>query len=210
MSHPARAVFTRIVLASSLLSITAIMLSCVSSNESATVPPSASADQQYAPVLKRWFRDIKVFSEFQNRVEMSAVLLTNEMRRAVTERLSRLRGASDGLSVLSDTSGGVRLGVLVSVFTPDEPYMTLDDRTLWSLSMRIGPSQMTPMYIRQISDKTLLRSFFPSMHRWSQDYLMVFDYPETILQPESDDQKGSLEAEFIAQSAIAKVELRWP
>jgi hypothetical protein len=39
---------------------------------------------------------------------------------------------------------------------------------------------------------------------------MVFDYPETILQPNSDEQNGSLEAEFIAQSAIAKVELRWP
>ncbi|MEY2988345.1 MAG: hypothetical protein RJB13_1866, partial [Pseudomonadota bacterium] len=64
--------------------------------------------------------------------------------------------------------------------------------------------------IRQISDKTLLLSFFPSMQRWTQDYLMVFDYPETILQPNSDEQNGSLEAEFIAQSAIAKVELRWP
>lgn len=184
--------------------------SCVSASESAVVPPAATEDRLYAPVLKRWFRDIKVFSEFQNRIELSAVLLTSEMRRAVTERLSRLRGSSEGLSVLSDTSGGVRLGVLVSVYTPDEAYMSLDDRSLWSLSMRVGPSQMTPMYVRQISDKTLLQSFFPSIHRWSQDYLMVFDYPETILQPDSTEQKTTLAAELFAQSAIAKVELRWP
>ncbi|MEY2986587.1 MAG: hypothetical protein RJB13_108, partial [Pseudomonadota bacterium] len=142
MSHQLNVVFAPIVVVSSLLSIISAMTGCVSSKESASVPPSAASDYQYSPVLKRWYRDIKVFSEFQNRVEMSAVLLTSEMRRAVTERLSRLRGASEGLSVLSDTSGGVRLGVLVSVFTPEESYMSLDDRTLWSLSMRIGPSQM--------------------------------------------------------------------
>lgn len=210
MSHVARPVAALCSLASIMAVAHVFTASCVTRTESATVPPSAVEDQLYAPVLKRWFRDIKVFAEFQNRVEMSAVLLTNEMRRAVTERLSRLRGASEGLSVLSDTSGGVRLGVLVSVFSPEDAYMALDDRSLWSLSMRMGPSQMTPMYVRQISDKTLLQSFFPSIHRWSQDYLMVFDYPETILQPDSDEQKGSLEAEFIAQSAIAKVELRWP
>jgi hypothetical protein len=66
------------------------------------------------------------------------------------------------------------------------------------------------MYVRQISDKTLLQSFFPSIHRWSQDYLMVFDYPETILQPDSTEQQTTLAAELFAQSAIAKVELRWP
>jgi hypothetical protein len=141
---------------------------------------------------------------------MSAVLLTDEMRRAVAQRLSRLRGSGDALSVLSDSSGGVRLGVLVSVFAPDANYSNLDDRLLWSLSMRVGPSQLTPMYVRRISDKTLLQTLFKNIHQWSQDYLLVFDFPETILQRDNENQAQALNAEFIAQSAIAKVELRWP
>jgi hypothetical protein len=96
------------------------------------------------------------------------------------------------------------------MFTPEAPYTNLDDRTLWSLSMRIGPSQLSPIYVRRIADKTLLQTFFSNIHQWSQDYLMVFDFPETILQRDNEIQKQSLTAEFIAQSAVAKVELRWP
>lgn len=195
----------------SLLLVSALgAVSCVSSSVSGSTPPEPTQDEAYEPVLSKWSRKIAVFSKFQNRVEMNAVLLTDEMRRAVTQRLFRLRGQSDGLSVLSDSSGAVRLGVLVSVFTPEAPYANLDDRSLWSLAMRVGPSQLNPMYVRRISDKTLLQAFFSHIHQWSQDYLLVFDFPETILQQDNENQKQTLGAEFIAQSAIAKVGLRWP
>ncbi|MEY4065330.1 MAG: hypothetical protein RIR26_1538 [Pseudomonadota bacterium] len=183
---------------------------CVTSGQSGSTPPGPTDDATYEPVLNRWSRSLNVFSKFQTQVGMSAVLLTDEMRRAVAQRLSRLRGSGDALSVLSDSSGGVRLGVLVSVFAPDANYSNLDDRLLWSLSMRVGPSQLTPMYVRRISDKTLLQTLFKNIHQWSQDYLLVFDFPETILQRDNENQAQALNAEFIAQSAIAKVELRWP
>ncbi len=182
---------------------------CVSSNE-ATVPPAPSQDAVYAPVLERWTRKANVFSQFQNRIEVSAVLLADEMRRAVGERLSRLRGSSDGLSVLSDSSGGVRLGVLVSVYTPENPYLNLDDKTLWSLSLRIGPTQQPPMYVRRVFDKTTLEPFFSHIHRWSQDYLLVFDFPESSISRDPQTQQQLTAAEFVAQSAIARVALRWP
>jgi hypothetical protein len=202
--------FTRAWFCALSLGLFASGTGCVSSSVESSAPPLAAQDTQYEPVLSRWTRKSTVFSQFQNRVEMSAVLLTNDMRQAVTQRLSRLRGSADGISVLSDSSGGVRLGVLVSVFTPESAYANLDDRTLWSLSMRIGPSQLSPMYVRRITDKTLLQTFFPNTHQWSQDYLMVFDFPETILQRDSEKQKETLNAELLAQSALAKVQLRWP
>ncbi|MEN9826844.1 MAG: hypothetical protein RI953_2589 [Pseudomonadota bacterium] len=183
--------------------------SCVSKTES-FVPPGPADDAIYSPVLDRWTRETRVFSKFQNKVEISAVLLADDMRRAVAERLSRLRGSTDGLTVLSDSSGGVRLGMLVSIFTPENPYMNLDDKSLWSLSLRIGPNQQAPMYVRRVSDKTPLQPFFSHIHQWSQDYLLVFDFPETSLQPENDRQKQLTTAEFVAQSAIARVALRWP
>lgn len=175
-----------------------------------SVPPGPAQDDLYAPVLERWTREAQVFSKFQKRVDISAVLLTDEMRRAVGERLARLRGTAEGLTVLSDTSGGARLGVLVSVFTPDAPYMDLDDRSLWSLALRVGSQQQPPLYVRRVSDKTPLKPFFSHIHQWSQDYLLVFDFPEKALQSGSADSKVSPTAEFISQSAIAKVELRWP
>lgn len=203
----------RLSLSATLFLSAGLLLSstgCVSSSAGGKAPPQASEDSQYEPIFSKWFRKTTVFSKFQNRVEMSAVLLTDEMRKAVAQRLSRIRGSADGISVLSDSSGGVRLGVLVSVFAPDAAYANLDDRSLWSLAMRIGPSQMTPMYVKRVTDKTLLQTFFPNIHQWSQDYLMVFDFPETILQRDSETQKETLTAEFLAQSALAKVELRWP
>lgn len=183
---------------------------CLTSGQRGSTPPSPTEDSGYEPVLTRWTRSLNVYSKFQTQVGMSAVLLTDDMRRAVTQRLSRLRGSGDALSVLSDSSGSVRLGVLVSVFSPDAAYSNLDDRLLWSLAMRVGPSQLTPMTVRRIADKTLLQTLFKNIHQWSQDYLLVFDFPETILQRDNETQTQALGAEFIAQSAIAKVELRWP
>lgn len=197
-----------------LIRLTAAVLAlatggCVSSNE-ATVPPAPSQDAVYAPVLERWTRKANVFSQFQNRIEVSAVLLADEMRRAVGERLSRLRGSSDGVSVLTDSSGGARLGVLVSVYTPENPYLNLDDKTLWSLSLRIGPTQQPPMYVRRVFDKTTLEPFFSHIHRWSQDYLIVFDFPESSISRDPQTQQQVTAAEFVAQSAIARVAIRWP
>jgi hypothetical protein len=193
-----------------LLLLASTQSGCVTGGGSASVPPSPVEDHQYAPVVERWTRKVHVFSKFQNRVEISAVLLADEMRRAVAERLARLRGNTDGLSVLTDSSGGVRLGMLVSVFTPEGAYLDLDDKSLWSLTLRIGPNQQAPMYVRRVNDKTPLKPFFSHIHQWSQDYLLVFDFPETALQKENDAQKVPTVAEFTAQSPVARVELRWP
>lgn len=193
-----------------VLVATVSMLSACLSGGGQSVPPGPAQDAQYAPVLERWTRKAQVFSKFQKRVDVSAVLLTDEMRRAVADRLARLRGTAEGLSVLSDTSGGARLGLLVSVYTPDSPYMELDDRALWSLALRVGSQQQSPLYVRKVSDKTPLKPFFSHIHQWSQDYLLVFDFPEKALQGDSADAKSVPTAEFTSQSAIAKVELRWP
>jgi hypothetical protein len=190
--------------------LTSLQSGCVTGGGSASVPPSPAEDQQYAPVVERWTRKVHVFSKFQNRVEISAVLLADEMRRAVADRLARLRGNTDGLSVLTDSSGGVRLGMLVSIFTPEGAYLDLDDKSLWSLTLRIGPNQQAPLYVRRVSDKTPLKPFFSHIHQWSQDYLLVFDFPETALQKENDAQKLPTVAEFTAQSSVARVEIRWP
>jgi len=198
---------TVLLLAGSLVLTTT---GCVSSQVSSVAPPGPSEDDVYQPVLARWTKNIRVFSKFQHRIEMSGVLLSEEMRRAVSQRLSRLRGSGEGISVLSDSSGGVRLGVLVSVFSPEAPYNNLDDRTLWTLSMRIGPNQQSPLYIRRVVDKTLLQTFFLGINQWTQDYLLVFDFPETALQRDNENQQQLPTAEFLAQSAVARVELRWP
>lgn len=208
-SGPLRSVSFSPLFAGLLLLVSA-QSGCVTGGGSANVPPTPMEDQQYAPVVERWTRKVHVFSKFQNRVEMSAVLLADEMRRAVAERLARLRGNTDGLSVLTDSSGGVRLGMLVSVFTPEGAYLDLDDKSLWSLNLRIGPSQQAPLYVRRVNDKTPLKPFFSHIHQWSQDYLLVFDFPETALQKENKAQNVPTSAEFTAQSSMARVELRWP
>jgi hypothetical protein len=182
---------------------------CVSARGSG-VPPDAATDAVYAPVLERWTRKAGVFSQFQNKIEISAVLLTDQMRKAVGDRLARLRGATEGMSVLSDSSGVGRLGMLVSVYTPENAYLNFDDKSLWSLSLRVGPQQQQPLFVRRVFDKTALEPFFSNIHRWSQDYLLVFDFPETAVSQEAKTDAAASEAEFFAQSALARISLRWP
>jgi hypothetical protein len=182
---------------------------CVSARVAA-VPPQPAQDSVYAPVLERWTRKTHVFSQFQNKIEISGVLLTDQMRKAVGERLARLRGGTEGMSVLSDSSGGNRLGLLVSVYTPESAYLNFDDKSLWSLSLRVGPTQQAPVFVRRVFDKTTLEPFFSNIHLWSQDYLLVFDFPENAVSQDSKSDTPLSEAEFSAQSALARVALRWP
>lgn len=182
---------------------------CVSSRD-ASVPPVAGEDALYAPVLERWTRKMTVFSQFQNKIEISAVLLNDRMRKAVGERLARLRGGAEGVSIFSDSQGNNRLGMLVSVYTPESTYLNFDDKLLWSLSLRVGPSSQAPLFVRRVYDKTTLEPFFSGIHRWSQDYLLVFDFPENAVSQDSKSSAPASEVEFSAQSALARVTLRWP
>ncbi len=177
-----------------------LTVSCASSSDNAisSVPASAIADSSYADVLQKWQRSDAVFSMFQKRVEIHAVMLTAEFRKAYMERAGRIWGeGQQGF----DSSLGNRVGFLVSFSTPDRAYESLDDKRLWVLNMNYGNTKIPNSEVRGLTDKALLEPFFPFVNQWSREFLVAFDPGASGNLPEV--------VGLTFKSALAGVELIW-
>jgi hypothetical protein len=184
--------------ASALLAF--LLVGCASSRGSlnSDVPPSASSDNNYADVLEKWARSGSVHHLFQKKMDVQAIMLTNEFRAAYLERMTRLRG--DTQSSL-DESVGRRVGFLVSLSTPERAYENLDDKRLWTAALQLGTLQVQNAEIRPLSDKTLLDPFFPFVTQWSREFLVMFDPGATGELPQSVILK--------LKSALVALDLEW-
>ncbi len=168
-----------------------------------TIPPAAHEDEEYAKVTKKWSKSLRVFDRFQNRLEMHSVLFTEEMRQAYVSRWVKMRG--DSRTRIGMDVGG-KLAVFVSLFTPEDDFLRLDDEALWTIRLSYGEKVLNPVIVRRLFDKELYQSFFPFIHEWSNEYLVVFD----VSVAESSDAMvlpSQVSAQFL--SSLASVELAW-
>lgn len=182
------------------------VLSCTSipSGSMAAIPPEADSDKEYAPILEKWHKDVSIFDQFQSRLNLHAVLFTEEMRKAYLDRWIRVRGDSPA-AIGADIGGN--LSLFVSFYTPDENYLVLDDPNLWTLRLQYGDRILAPTIVKRLFDKEIYRGFFPFVTIWSSEYLIVFDVSvsdsgDSAVLPES------LSARFY--SSLSHVDLKWP
>lgn len=168
------------------------------------IPPEPLADDAYAPVYDKWFRKVSLVDQFQKRIDASAVLFTDDMRKAYAERWVRIRG--DREAEIEALAGG-RLAVFVSVFTPEADYLDLDNRQLWSHSLQLGAQGASPVAIKRLFSKSAFSPFFPFVNRWTSDYLVLFDASSSSLQGAGLVNAPS--ASFHMRSALASLEFTW-
>jgi len=123
-----------------LVSFAASGCTTVSQDSTVAIPPEARGDDDYIKVLQKWQKSAKVFDQFQNRIQLHSVLFTEEMRQAYLNRWVRLRG--DTASTIGMDSGG-KLAIFVSLYTPDEDFLRLDNSSLWTVRLQYGDKTLT-------------------------------------------------------------------
>ena len=181
--------------------------SCTTSSDasSASVPESALEDEAYAGPYKNWHTKVSVVDQFQKKFDAEAVLLSNDMRRAYTERWSRLRGKSD--AGLGDLSGG-KLAVILSYFSPQDEYMDLSNPQLWTVELSVAGKNYAPALVQKLPQKAALEPFFPFVNQWTVEYLLVFD-----ASSDASGEQGMVIAKSSAQlklkSALVNATLGW-
>lgn len=175
----------------------------VPEGSSVAIPPDPLQDDAYRPVMEKWSQSVRVFDQFQNRLELQAVLFTEEMRQAYLARWVKMRG--DTFAKIGMDVGG-KLAVFASVFTPQDDFLRLDDSTLWTVRMAYGDQVIAPVMIRKLYDKALYQSFFPFITTWSSEYLIVFEANVAESSP-SMVLPQQVSAQFL--SSLASVELQW-
>jgi hypothetical protein len=149
--------------------------------------------------MEKWYRETYVSPAFQKRIDIKAVLLTNEFRKAYLARYVRIHGEGQGQF---DETIGSRIGVLVSLFSSERDHELLEDRRLWTVSMKYGKAELRNPEIRMLPEKPLLTPFFPFVSTWSKEFLLVFD-PQGV--------EGGLPEKVVLsmRSALADVEMIW-
>jgi hypothetical protein len=179
-----------------------ILGGCASTSGGAesSVPVSARADGEYAPVLEKWYRETFVSPAFQKRFEVKAVLLTNEFRKAYLARHARLQGPSQGGQF--DDSIGSRVGVLLSVFSSDRDFEILEDKRLWTIAMNYGQAELRNPEVRMLPEKALTTPYFPFVSPWSKEFLVVFE-------PQGGEGGLPDKVELTMRSSMANVEMIW-
>jgi hypothetical protein len=201
-----KTVFRNCALGFFFLGLFGLNVACTSSpnNATVTIPPAPAADDEYQETLTKWQRSVKVYDQFQNRIELNAVLFTEEMRSAYVARWKRLRGDSN-VSMAAEFGGN--LAVLVSLFTPQEDFMRLDNKNLWTLRMGFGSETLVPVTVLRLYDKPMHEGFFDFISKWSSEYLVVFDV-STAGASQSVALPEFISAQFY--SSLAYIDLRWP
>ena len=191
-----RPVYLNQIVRSAMAAFLLINSSCTTvqfKDSKASIPATATQDTEYYPVLEKWTRRAEVNSKFHKTIITNAVVLSEEMKRAYSSRLSRIRGDS-AIGPMGVEAG--KLGILVSSFTPDRPYLNLDDKNLWTASVNLVP------------DKVLLESFFPFVSQWSKEYLLIFEASAAGLSSEALVNPQTLS--FDMRSALVNLSLVWP
>lgn len=181
-----------------------VTLSCTSMSDEAktSLPTSAADDDAYQVALAKWSREAHVFYRFQKVIDANVVLFTEEFRRAFLERWTQIRG--DGRSNLDEMTSG-KSAALVSLYTPDFPYMSLDNSRLWTIEMQFGEKKIAPSIVRWIDDKPLLEPYFPFLNKWTREFLVIFDTAspsgETFVLPNS--------VQLSLRSSLVSTEFAW-
>jgi hypothetical protein len=196
------AAFLCITLAASVVGLAA----CTSTkgDVTAAIPPEPLSDDAYAPVYDKWFRKVSLVDQFQKRLDASAVLFTDDMRKAYAERWVRIRG--DREAEIEALAGG-KLAVFVSVFTPETDYLDLDNSQLWSHSLQLGAQGASPVAVKRLFAKSAFSPFFPFVNRWTSDFLVLFDASSSSLQ--GAGLVNAPQASFQMRSALASLEFTW-
>ncbi len=127
----------------------------------------------YPHVLASWTRDNRLYNGLENKVFVTSVFLTPELRTAVRTTYPDVIG--HGGTVTRDelaTAAGSDLVFFVSMYTADRKWNDLQTPTsIWKITVK-GDSEVAPASIQKIRPDENLRTIFPFIGRYDECYLM--------------------------------------
>jgi hypothetical protein len=165
--------------------------------------PTVTEDRDYLPVYERFTKHAKVIINLEKRYEVTATLLSPEMRGALATRYERIFKVPQ--PVLDDASN--KTGFFVSLFSPDSRGFDLEDEVLWTVLLESEGGKRKPTLVKRIDEKERWQTFFPSILKWTKEYLVIFDQavPE-VADPSLVKQE---QVKLIFANADATVSLGW-
>ena len=159
-------------------------------------------DRSYIKVYDQVSRDVKVVNNFETKYQITATYLSPDFRTAFARRFEKLFDAPQPF--LEEATN--KAGFFATIFSPEKDNHDLTNEQLWTIQLKAGGRAHKPILIKKLDNKDRWTPFFPAVHQWSQEYLILFDSPSVSID-EKLVNKNNLSLHFA--NADAKVQLTW-
>ena len=160
-------------------------------------------DTDYAKAHQEFTRSNEIYRDFESRFRMTATYLSPEFRGAFSKRLKELF-TQDHPSL---DEAGQNAGFFVSIQSPDENEIDLNDVHLWTIFMELNSERHNPILIKRVYQKERWIPFFSAISKWSREYLIVFD--AASISPNSPRMVGKESVHLTFANSDAKVRMIW-
>lgn len=181
-----------------------LSIGCASSKSLVSMHESVYSDEAYNDKLEENTRNAIVNKSFQRIAEINVTLMSSDFKKMLEDRVQKvyLTSSSD-LTTSSQTTG-----VFVSIFSPEDKLMELENSSIWTIALQIGEEKHFPIKVKKIYNKKKWENFFPYINMWTHEYFVLFN------SPLSDESTGKLVKEekldLILSNVNAKIKLIWP
>ena len=161
------------MLIASALALLATLWGCSSTQPIVQIEQHLEAhqDEAYSEQLDHSSRSAKVYIDFETKFIIYTTFLSPDFQSQMGRRLKEL--FSQKAIDFQPTSA--EHAFLVSVFSPDEDVSRLNNTDLWTILMKGDAFERAPKSIRELEDKHRWTPLFPYIHKWSREYLLVFE-----------------------------------
>lgn len=159
-------------------------------------------DSGYIKAYDLVSRDVKVVDNFETKFHLTATYLSPDFRAAFARRFEKLFDAPQPF--LEEATN--KAGFFVTIFSPDRDGYDLTNDQLWTIQLKTAERAHKPVLIKKLDKKHRWTPFFPAVHSWSEEFLILFDTPSVSLD-EKLVNKNNLSLHFA--NADAKVQLKW-
>jgi len=177
---------------------------CVYSKESSvSLQDDASSDKKYDHVHERATMNAEIIKDFETRYQVSTTYLSPEFRNAFAQRYERVYREPE--PVLQEASA--KAGFFVTLFSPDSTGYDLTDTHTWTIHLKSGDKLLKPVLVKKLHEKERWQPFFRNVHKWSKEYLVLFETPS--VQTNSPDMVAKESLTLEISNADAHVDMKW-
>jgi hypothetical protein len=181
--------------------------------------PDPQLEGEYGKALKKWTRQVALYSGLETRAFVRVVYLSPEFVNAQALELSRMRAelpdkAAETLARLREEYR--QPSFFAVAYMPDRTANDWNDpNSVWRIALNLGIGERPPDRVQRIEVpfNAELRALYPYLDEYSVAYRLRF--PDPVLPPTAPAPAGATqrftptEAQLIAAGALGKMLFRW-
>lgn len=139
-----------------------------------TVFDSMDSSPTYRNAFKGATQSTTIYSKYEKLYTINASFLSREFYSALRETMAERTTNMELLQTLRSNQS-----LMVSIFSPSEEFNDLSNSRLWDFTLTVNGVVYRAKTVTKIKEKESWYPFFPYISRWSSDFLIVFDIPDS-------------------------------